>query len=45
MTVTSSQKGKDCPYKSIICQEGFCQDCQIYIDFHEKGREPDNEAK
>jgi len=25
-------KGKTCPYKPILCQEGFCQDCQIYLD-------------
>ena len=23
-------KGKDCPYKPITCQEGYCYDCQIY---------------
>jgi len=27
-----SMKGKTCPYKPILCQEGFCQDCQIYLD-------------
>lgn len=33
-----SMKGRDCPYKSIVCQEGFCEDCQIYLDYqgHEK---------
>lgn len=30
---TESLKGKPCPYKPILCQEGFCQDCQIYLDF------------
>ena len=25
-----TMKGKPCPYKPITCQEGFCQDCEIY---------------
>ena len=32
MRITSN-KGKDCPYKPITCQEGYCQDCQIYLDY------------
>lgn len=35
MTI-QSMKGKPCPYKSIICQEGYCQDCQIFIQRKEK---------
>jgi len=27
-----SMKGKPCPYKQILCQEGYCQDCQVYLD-------------
>ena len=23
-------KGEPCPYKSIICAEGYCRDCWIY---------------
>ncbi len=26
-----SMKGQRCPYKPIICQEGHCQDCLIYL--------------
>ena len=25
-------KGRPCPYQQIICQEGYCQDYQIYRD-------------
>ena len=26
-----SKKGQQCPYKPILlCQEGYCQECQIY---------------
>jgi hypothetical protein len=25
-------KGKECPYKSITCQEEYCEECQIFID-------------
>ncbi len=27
-----SKKGQKCPYKDIICQEGYCQDCEIYLE-------------
>lgn len=30
---TASLKGKACPYRKTTCQEGFCQDCQIYLDY------------
>jgi len=26
-----SMKSKPCPYKPITCSEGYCQDCQIYL--------------
>ncbi len=25
-----NHKGQDCPFKPITCQEGFCDNCQIY---------------
>lgn len=28
--VSSYHKGELCRYKPIICQEGYCSDCQIY---------------
>ncbi len=33
--MTESMKGQACPYKFLLCQEGFCNDCQIYLDFKE----------
>ena len=30
---SESMKGKFCPFKPITCQEGYCNDCQIYQDF------------
>ena len=29
---TESLKGQPCIYKPITCSEGYCQDCQIYLD-------------
>ena len=26
-------KGRPCPFKVIICQEGYCRQCQIYRDW------------
>lgn len=26
-----NHKGKQCPYENIICQEGYCSDCMIYL--------------
>ena len=31
--VTESMKGKCCLYKPILCSEGYCQDCQVYLDY------------
>lgn len=38
MSEVINHKGTDCKYKSIICQEGYCQDCQVGLDFqgHER---------
>lgn len=30
-----SRKGLTCPFKPILCQEGYCQDCQIYLDYQQ----------
>ena len=29
----TNHKGKECPYKVILCQEGYCTECQIYTDY------------
>jgi len=28
-----NHKGTECPYKPILCQEGYCSGCQIYLDY------------
>ena len=33
MIQTESLKGHACLYKPITCQEGWCNDCQIYLDY------------
>ncbi len=33
--MTESNKGQACPYKFLLCQEGYCSGCQIYLDFTE----------
>jgi len=33
-----NMKGKKCPYKDIICQEGYCHECQIYLNRQKQGQ-------
>ena len=35
-SIAGNNKGLWCPFKSIFCQEGYCQECQIYLDWQEK---------
>jgi len=44
-------KGEACPYAEkagrghpVLCQEGFCCRCQIWIDFQQAQGEADREA-
>jgi len=30
---TESRKGQECLFKPIICEQGYCRECQIYIDY------------
>ena len=30
-----NHKGETCPYKLIICQEGYCSECQIWREKQE----------
>lgn len=32
MVNVGSQKGKSCLYKDILCQEGYCSECMIYLE-------------
>ena len=41
-TDTESHLGLSCPYKSILCQEGYCNNCIIYEELvlSAQGAEP-----
>ena len=32
-SISGGNKGLLCPFKLVICQEGFCHECQIYLDW------------
>ena len=31
--ILESNKGLMCPFKPILCEEGYCRECQIYLDW------------
>ena len=35
--IIGNNKGLWCPFKSIFCQEGYCDQCQIYLDWQKLG--------
>lgn len=36
--ISRNNKGMSCPFKPIACQESYCHECQIYLDWlREKG--------
>ena len=36
-SIAGDNKGLRCPFKVGICQNGYCEDCQIYLDWQERG--------
>jgi len=36
-SISGDNKGLQCPFQPIICQNGYCEDCQIYLDWQERG--------
>ena len=36
-TMSGNNKGMWCPFKPILCQEGYCHGCQIYLGRIEGG--------
>ena len=32
-SISGGNKGLLCPFKTGTCQEGFCHECQIYLDW------------
>jgi len=35
--ISWDNKGLMCPFKAIVCQEGYCKTCQIYLDRQKRG--------
>lgn len=31
--ISRNNKGLPCPFKQALCQEGYCSECQIYLDW------------
>ena len=31
-----NMKGEFCPYNGRFCQEGYCDDCMVYLEYEEK---------
>jgi hypothetical protein len=36
-SLVGDNKGLNCPFKPGICQDGFCEDCQVYLDWQKRG--------
>ena len=32
-SISNNSKGLWCPFKAVFCQEGYCQNCQVYLDY------------
>ncbi len=35
--VSGNNKELACPFTPILCQKGYCHQCQIYLDWQERG--------
>ena len=36
-SISGDNKGLNCPFKPITCHEGYCEECQIYLDWQKLG--------
>ena len=36
-SISGDNKGLQCPFKPSICQNGYCEECQLYLDWQELG--------
>jgi len=43
--ISGNNKGLMCPFKLILCQEGYCSQCQIYIDWQKQAAAGIEEGK
>ena len=42
---SGNNKGLPCPFKPTLCQEGYCNECQIYPDWQKQVAERRNDGK
>lgn len=35
-SISANNKGLACPFKPTLCQEGYCEGCQIYLDWQKR---------
>ena len=35
--IAENNEGLMCPFKGIVCQKGWCNECQIYLDWKKLG--------
>jgi len=38
-SLTENNKGLWCPYKGLYCQEGYCSECFVYLEYKAKLRD------
>ena len=38
--ISGNNKGLMCPFKPILCEEGYCRGCQIYLDWLKLEKKP-----
>jgi len=39
-SLTENNKGLWCPFRNnLFCSEGFCEGCQVYLDYRAKFRD------
>ncbi len=36
VTTSANNKGLLCPFKLVLCQEGCCHQCRIYLDWQKE---------
>ena len=40
LRISENNKGLMCPFKPILCEEGYCRECQIYLDWLKLKKKP-----
>lgn len=36
--LSGNNRGLACPFKPITCEKGYCEECQIYLDWQKLGQ-------